>query len=398
VPVDHVEWAWSGGVTGRSAVVVASLDGLPDGARLLVRPEDGGPEVRSASEPPTAEGVVRLSVDGLQPGTDYRWTVEVDGDPDGARGTGRFTTAPEGPASFTLAMASCARTGSSGSVFDAIRAVDPLVFLHMGDLHYANIAQDDPGRFGDRYEDVLTSPAQSALYREVPVAYVWSDHDYGPENADSSSPSRDAARQAYRTYVPHHELAEGPGGAIYHAFTAGRVRILMTDTRSEKTGTTMLGARQLSWLQQELVESSRTHALVLWVNPDPWVAPDQPGRDDWGGYADERREIADTIAAAGIENLVMVSGDAHMLAIDDGTNTDFSSSGGAAFPLLHAAAMDSPGTVKGGPYSSGTFPGPGQFGTVTVTDDGGDEIGVELAGRNWRGEVVVRLRTTLPVP
>ncbi|MGY1616190.1 alkaline phosphatase D family protein [Geodermatophilus sp. SYSU D00691] len=397
LPVEAVEWAWSGGVTSRSAQVVASLDGPAEEVRLVVRPLDGGREVRSPAVAPTAEGVVRLDVAGLTPDTDYRWAVEVDGDPDGTRGTGRFTTVPEGPASFTLALASCARTGSSGAVFDAVRETDPLLFVHMGDLHYANVGTDDVSLFGDRYEDVLTAPAQAALYRSVPVAYVWGDHDYGPNDADASSPSRAAARAAYRTYVPHHELVEGDGGAIHSAFTVGRVRIVLTDTRSSRTGTTMLGASQLAWLQEELVTASRTHAAVIWVNPDPWVAPAAGGRDDWGGYAGERRQIADTIAGAGIENLVMVSGDAHMVAADDGTNTDYSSTGGGGFPLLHAAALDSPGDVKGGPYSEGAFPGAGQFGTVEVIDDGGDTVRLELAGWNWRGEELVSLTVTVPV-
>ncbi|MGY1734979.1 alkaline phosphatase D family protein [Geodermatophilus sp. SYSU D00684] len=400
LPVESVEWAWSGGVTGRGAQVVALLDRTDAReARLVVVPEDGGPAVRSAAVVPSADGVVRLAVGGLTPATAYRWTVEVDGDPDGSRGTGRFTTMPEGPASFTLAVASCARTGSSGAVFDAIRAVDPLLFLHTGDLHYSDVPADaDAAAFGERYTEVLTAPAQAALYRAVPVDYVWSDHDYAGESSGAGSPVRDAARAAYRAYVPHHVLAEGGGGSIAHAFTVGRVRVVVTDTRSERTATSMLGARQLAWLEEELVTAARTHAAVVWVNPEPWVAPDEPGRDDWGGYAAERRRIADTLAAAGVANLVMVSGDAHMVAVDDGTNTDFSTAGGAGFPLLHAAALDSPGSVKGGPYSEGAFPGAGQFGTVTVTDDGGDTVGVELAGRDWRGDVLVSLSVTVPAP
>jgi hypothetical protein len=59
---------------------------------------------------------------------------------------------------------------------------------------------------------------------------------------------------------------------------------------------------------------------------------------------------------------------------------------------------DTPGAVKGGPYSEGVFPGAGQFGTVTVTETGGATVDVELAGRDWRGEVLVSLRTTFDVP
>ncbi|MCF6734330.1 alkaline phosphatase D family protein [Blastococcus sp. KM273129] len=394
--VDRVLWAWSGGVTGRSAQVVAGLADPSSTARLAVTPVDGGAPRRSAAVAPTARGVVRLAVDGLSPGTAYRWTVEVDGRPDEGRGRGGFRTVPEGPASFTLAVAGCARTGSSGAVFDAIAHVDPLLYLQTGDLHYADVSRDDVGAFGDRYEDVLTAPAQAALYREVPVAYVWGDHDFGGDGSDASSPVGPAARQAYREYAPHHPLPDE--GAVYQAFTVGRVRVVMTDTRSERTATSMLGAEQKAWLADELVRAARTHAVVLWVNPDPWVAPAGPGRDDWGGYADERRELADVVAGAGIENLVMLSGDAHMVAVDDGTHTGYATAGGPGFPLLHAAALDRPGSVKGGPYSEGAFPGAGQFGTVAVADDGGPTVTVTLAGWTWEGEQLVSHTVTVAAP
>jgi hypothetical protein len=52
------------------------------------------------------------------------------------------------------------------------------------------------------------------------------------------------------------------------------------------------------------------------------------------------------------------------------------------------------GTVKGGPYSDGAFPGAGQFGTLAVADDGGPSIDVELSGRTWSGDVLVTHRFT----
>ncbi|MCZ2849776.1 alkaline phosphatase D family protein [Modestobacter sp. VKM Ac-2978] len=395
LPVDLVEWVWTGGVTDRSARAVAQA-GPGSEVRWLVTGPDGA-QHRSPAVTTADDGVARLAVAGLTPATRYAFAVEVDGVADRARGVGGFSTVPDGPASFTLAVGGCARTGSSSAVFDAIRAVDPLLYLQTGDLHYGNVTRTDVGVFGDRYADTLSAPAQAALYRQVPVAYTWGDHDYGGNDSDATSPVRSTARAAYRSHVPAHPLVEGHGGAIYQSFDVGRVRVLLTDTRSERTEDSMLGARQLAWLQEELVRGSREAGLVVWVNPDPWVAPAEPGRDDWGGFAAERREIADVIAAHGIEDLVMVSGDAHMVAVDDGTNTDYSTGGGAGFPLLHAAALDRPGSVKGGPYSEGTFPGAGQFGTVDVEDDGGPTIGVELTGRRWDGEVLVSWSTTVAV-
>ena len=151
----------------------------------------------------------------------------------------------------------------------------------------------------------------------------------------------------------------------------------------------MLGAEQLAWFLDELVEASQTHALVLWGNPTPWVS--DGGTDDWSAFADERRRIADVIAAHKIDNLVMVSGDAHMVAIDDGTNTDYSTNGGGGFPLLHAGALDRPGSEKGGPYSHGAFAGSGQYGRLQIHDSGGPTIQVDLSGHTWDGSELLGL-------
>ena len=79
-----------------------------------------------------------------------------------------------------------------------------------------------------------------------------------------------------------------------------------------------------------------------------------------------------------------------MLAYDDGTNTDYSSLGGGAgaFPLFHTAALDRTGSVKGGPYSGGTFPGGGHYGVIDIIDDG-DSLTVALKGKTWAGEVLI---------
>lgn len=389
-PVDQVEWVWSGALRSDGVQVVARLaDDDATTARLVVE-DSAGRRHRSASVRPDEYGLVRMNIDGLAPETPYSYAVEVGGRLDRTRGRGGFTTAARGPLSFTVAAGSCARTGSNAAVYDAIRAERPLLYLITGDMHYSNLAVDSVDSFIRAYDSVLTAPAQAALYRSVPVDYVWDDHDYGPNDADATSPSRAAARAAFRAAVPHPPLPAGEAGAIYHAFTIGRVRFVATDTRSERAPGSMLGDAQERWLLAELAAADR-YGLVVWVNPDPWIAEPDAGSDDWGGYPEQRRRIADTIADLGIDNLVMVSGDAHMVAIDDGTNSDYSAAGGGGFPVLHAAALDRPGSTKGGPYSEGAYPGAGQFGLLTINDDG-EQITVDLEGRDHTGETLVRFR------
>ena len=127
-------------------------------------------------------------------------------------------------------------------------------------------------RFARAYQDVLTSPTQSELFRNVPVAYMWDDHDYGSDNSDVTSPSRAAALASYRVFVPHYPMNAASESTIHQAFTVGRVRVVLTDLRSARSSPrvpaaerTLLGSTQLAWLLEEL-EAARDAPLVIWVN------------------------------------------------------------------------------------------------------------------------------------
>jgi len=399
-PPSAINWAWSGALTPTSISVNAQVAEGGTTARLAIATTEDL-EAARWSEPHAvsedANRIVSFAIDGLEPATDYHYAVEVDGELDLVR-RGEFSTPPDAPFSFSIALGSCARVGSNGLVYEAIREVDPLMFLALGDFHYGNIETNDIGAFRSVLDETLTRPAQSALYLSTPIAYLWDDHDFGGNNSNANSASAPAAQASYREYVPHYAL-EADDGAIYQAFSLGRVRFLVTDTRSGREGDTMLGEQQIEWLKQELLAARDTHALTVWASSVPWIAAPGSGTgDDWGGYPEERADLANFIADNGIaDHLVMVAGDAHMLAIDDGTNSDYSDAGDAGFPVLHAAALDRPGSTKGGPYSEGTFPGAGQFATMTVEDDGGDTIRVAWQGFDWEMNEVVGLDLSFDV-
>jgi hypothetical protein len=154
----------------------------------------------------------------------------------------------------------------------------------------------------------------------------------------------------------------------------------------------------LDWLIDELVSAAQSHVLVVWASAAPWIVDDQPETDQWGGYPEERARIADAIAAAGVKNLVMVSGDFHISAIDDGTNSGYAADGTRGFPVLHAGPLDRPGVPAGGPYSHGAVAESGQFGKLEIDDDGGSTIRVRLSGESWDGTALIELEVDVDVP
>jgi phosphodiesterase/alkaline phosphatase D-like protein len=396
----RIRWVWTGAVGPDSITVKARLANTDPVNLRVWKEEDPAAVVTVAGESRYAEDakLMTFTLRGLDEDTAYHYGFTFEDGMD-ATHAGAFRTLPDGPASYTIALGSCLRTASNGQVFDRIREAHPLLILITGDFNYSNIASTDPSDYATVYGENLGAPAQQALYLQAPIVYSWDDHDYGGNGSDSYSRSRDAVREAYAAYVPHYPLAAGGNAPIYQAFTIGRVRFLLTDTRSERDPLadppTMLGPNQKQWLKTELLAAKDEYALTVWVNGVPWIADDSPGADSWGGFADERAELGSFISAHNITNLAMVSGDAHMIAIDNGTNSNYSEQSGPAFPVFHAAALDRRGNVKGGPYSEGAFPGGGHFGLMTVTDNG-EKMSVLWSGRDYTGAEIVHYVFTIP--
>jgi phosphodiesterase/alkaline phosphatase D-like protein len=415
--VPAVDWLWSGAITAGSARVRARVT-LEGRVQLIVTRGEGrdaaGSRVVTPTGPPSTDGGHTFDVDGLQADTAYRYAVETAAGRD--ERVGRFRTFVDGPFSFAFAFGSCASTGSNNLIFDTIRRRAPHFFLHLGDFHYANIGVDDPWRFRDASNRVLRSPRQSALYREAPIVYVFDDHDFGTDDSDGTSVTKGSAQRVYRERVPHYPLPLsavpiGPAsgtGPIAQAFTVGRARVIVTDTRSERTPQrapdaatrTMLGQAQRQWFVNELTRAADEKApVVFWASTVPWITKENPqSGHGWEPYARERAEIAGTISKLGLTSrLIVLSGDAHMAAIDDGTNSNYvagTAPSTRGFVVMQAAPFSRFPRSKGGPYSHGRSTRNHQFGWVEVRDTG-DAVTVELTARNQAGGVIPGLQLTV---
>ena len=387
---------WSGNMTPTSASVVVRLTAPAQKVRLQVSVNAAlTPAVFSSAgtTQATAGNTLTLSVQSLQPDTDYYYGVEVAGVlRTEANSRGRFHTFPLGRGSFRIAFASCSDyTAPDQRAFDAILAEHPLLFIHTGDLHYHDTNTTNLDDYRANYDAVLNQPNESALYRNVPIAYMWDDHDYCGNDSDGTAIGRDTARAAYNERVPNYPLAANVGGAIAQSFTIGRVRVIMTDLRSaadpaskkDNAAKTHLGTAQKNWFKQELINARDAgFPLVLWVCTNPWIGKLDPTQDidNWTGYQTERTEIANFIRDNRITNVVLLSGDMHALAFDDGTNSDYATGGGAPLTVLQAASLTQAGSIKGGPYSGAPIPGGAQYGILEVYDTGGSSIACRFLG------------------
>lgn len=383
---------WVGGTTDTAATIVARMFGPVEDLELTV---DDGVTVFSMLQTTDANNVARFNLTGLSANTEYTYSL-----PSGT--TGKFKTHPVvagNPANFKVAFSGDAVVGSASPVFSTILATNPLMFIHMGDLHYQNIGTNNQGLFHAAFDDVFDSAPQHRLYRSVATSYVWDDHDYGGDNSNGSSASKPAVAAVYRSRVPYYPLVHTT--AIYQTWDIGRVRFILTDQRSESSvnsatdnsSKTILGATQKAWFKNLIANSPGM--LLVWICPR-WFG-NANHVDSWNSFSTERAELVDYIKANAHGRVVVLSADQHYIGIDDGSHVDHATGGGEPLPTFQAAPLDKTPSAIGGTWSHGNYNNNGQFGTMEVTDSGGSSIGVSWTGYNASGVVLTNYMFTVGI-
>mmetsp|Transcript_14518 Transcript_14518/g.35198 ORF Transcript_14518/g.35198 Transcript_14518/m.35198 type:complete len:704 (-) Transcript_14518:111-2222(-) len=407
---------------------ITNVDDL-DGSIATAASDDGGIDM-----------VFHATATGLSPNTLYYYgVVSTSSDSKEIQASGKFRTAPiEGQRSnFKVVSSGCAWTGSEANVFETLYqrqiggediddSVDDsavaLFFLHLGDFHYGDLTTDSLERRVEEVDNVLASQKQRTLWSNIPLAYMWDDHDWLDNNSggDPSQPGFNAALRSYALAFPHYEPlpsvewhsqmyqnqninnmtstmpavnSEMTTVGMYHAFTIGTVRFIISDLRSEATNGHIYSSIQRDWLFKEL-ERSPQYDYVIWASTKPWNGEREDGSDSWAGYDDDRRELSNHIDKVVTKrNLMAVSADAHMVAFDDGSHTYYGGEGTIggigssiiegkeSFPILQTGPLDRMGSIKGGPYSDGCqtyeFERSHQYSVIEFRFNQEDESGVE---------------------
>lgn len=405
-----VKSVWAGALTNTSVRIVADTAPPTNGSVLVADNEAMTGAATYGPVTATAEGILNFTVTGLTANTRYWYVVSAGGLNTAYKGTFKTHPGPAGePVSYIFGAAGDAGlTGdgydgtitnavSNSPVFDTMRAQsaaeDWAWFSHLGDLHYRNIAVNDPALYRAAYDDnhnyaLGFNPAarQGLFLRGQAVTYVWDDHDFGPNNSDRTSAGRPAAQQVYRECVPHYPLPDAAG--IHQSWQVGRVLYIASDVRSFRdpnanplTPTkTMLGSAQKTWMESLLLSTS-AEALV-WQTPSRWVG----GGDTWTDFAYEREQMVQLFGDTGwLDRMILMTADMHALSICSGPANQY-----GGFPMFMFAGMDAGAWSTGPEYDIGSVAGRKQYGTMRVKDDGHT---IALTGTGYRDGVVMMAHT-----
>jgi phosphodiesterase/alkaline phosphatase D-like protein len=140
-------------------------------------------------------------------------------------------------------------------------------------------------------------------------------------------------------YMPTYPL-EAPAGSrgLWQRFSYAYVDVFVVDTRTQRTadgaadnanksmldGNRLGLAGQEQWLEDGLAGSTKIWKVILMPTPfNPTVIKRSSApiwqQDSWTGYLNARAKLLH--AVRGVKNVLMLSGDLHAGAIDDGTNS-----------------------------------------------------------------------------
>jgi alkaline phosphatase D len=308
------------------------------GARLVVATDPGLRNVVAHATVPTGRGVngaLKARLGGLKPYTEYYYVWESGTN---VSPIGRTRTAPPPgaaqPLNFGVSSCQSYGIGYFNAHADAAAMPNMDLYLFLGDYIYEAKSRKDALRGDDiQAVDLATYRAKYALYRSDPnlrelhrvhpVAVIWDDHEVENNYSDNNPAPALAQRYAgYRASFEWQPRMSFPRDRhrIYRQLSFGAYAdVFMTDERQYRTGDNdgqahhMLGEAQMSWLIAALKASKATWKIV--ANEVVMASIDYDGShnfDAWDGYAADRARLLGEIEAAGIDNVVVLSGDAHV--------------------------------------------------------------------------------------
>lgn len=264
-------------------------------------------------------------IDGLKPATRYYYAVSVDGRPQTVAPLPSFVTAPEAGAKgrqrilfgscVGAAIADAAPSwGELAARRDTPKGFDLLLML--GDNHYADTTESAKQR------TYLTAHRLSAGWRDLtahtPVYAIWDDHDYGPNNSDSTAKGKENSLRTFHEFWPNPPCPDAADDGCYFTFVRGDVQFFMLDCRFNRSPNktpdgpdkTLLGAKQLAWLKRELLASKAKFKLLAQGSEWQTFGSD----DSYSRFLHERDAFLAWIDEQKIEGVVLLSGDRHFAA------------------------------------------------------------------------------------
>lgn len=333
-----------GAVTMRSARVWAQIQSLKTDTAVPVwleyqaLNESGQPTGHATQTKPqllsAQQSTASWLLDQLQAGTPYQYKVlwgkkgAIQSSQPQRLRTEALWQWRTNPPPVKILASSCAYTndaqtdrpstpyGQSTAIFESMAQRKPDVTLWMGDsVYFRETDADDRSAMAQRYDQWRALPAMQSLLQTGRHLATWDDHDFGPNDSNSSNTSKDISLELFKQYWvnPSHGMPGLPG--VFTQTRASDVEFFILDNRwyrdSDKLvddDRQMLGAGQLRWLKNALTASTSTWKFVVTGSQ---VLNLQNGFEGWHQFPKEQQAFLGWLEQQRIPGVMLLSGDRH---------------------------------------------------------------------------------------
>lgn len=277
------------------------------------------------------QNAISVSLNDLKPGTRYAYQVVFNGKPVSpvlSFATQMLWQWRTDPPEFRVVTGSCAYInepeydrpgspyGAGNEIFEQMAAARPDLTIWLGDNIYFREADfDNPWGMAARYAHTRQHPSLQVLLRTGAHAAIWDDHDYGPNDSNSSFTFKETSLELFKTYWPNpsYGLSDMPGiSTVVHQ---GDADFFLVDGRwyrdSDRDATpnkALFGAAQLRWLKNALLNSTATFKFIASGSP---MLDTQGSSEAWHHFPEERQAFVDWLTANRVDGVLFLSGDRH---------------------------------------------------------------------------------------
>ena len=274
---------------------------------------------------PSDAGYAKVTVEGLCPGTWYRYAW-FDGNEEPFAGRsliGEVRTAIEENSLEPLTVVATACNGNDFDYPAFARSIEEYydIFLHLGDMAY-----NDPCETLEQYRENWKLYMQTQEFQDgfggAGMYSTWDDHEI-TDNSDFDRETMDPAELERRenAFQSYFELlpidAEAPQWRLWRSFRWGlTAEFIVLDCRYERRPSQgrYMSDEQFAWLTQVLNESPCHFKVILNSVPitNMPLLWDVAANDRWEGFPAQREALLNFIDNQQIENVWFIAGDFHV--------------------------------------------------------------------------------------
>tara|TARA_B110000285_G_scaffold46734_1_gene52551 strand:- start:3181 stop:4230 length:1050 start_codon:yes stop_codon:yes gene_type:complete len=247
-------------------------------------------------------------------------------------------TPAEKEAPFTIAFGSCGHQDNPLTIFNNIAALQPDLFVFLGDNIYGDTKEMDTLKA--KYKKLSDKPSFQNLKKNTTIIGTWDDHDFGWNDSGRHYQFKEESKEIFLDFFEEPLDSERRNHkGIYHAYEykhQGKIiQVILLDGRTFRdslldyageykddrrffyepdyfphpidSDKTLLGAAQWEWLEKELQKP----ADVRIIGSGTQFGISFNGYEAWANFPNEQLRFLNLIKKTKANGVLFITGDVH---------------------------------------------------------------------------------------